>query len=118
MVYKIVGMVLFLIVIILNKMYYSQGWWDSASFIVVLSASVFVWMVYFFLKRKWDFFAKNVSVFLGIMYSLIWGISLIFAGKESLIYPLITIPTGYGLILGVISNYVYARRRKSDRKID
>lgn len=115
MVLKMVGMLLFLFIIFFEKLYYALGWWDAVSFLVVFMGSVFVWLIYFFLKRKWDFFAKNVSVFLGIAYSFIWGINLMFFGHKSLIFPLAIIPMGYGFILGVISELIYRRYTNADQ---
>lgn len=89
-----------------------MGWWDTTSFLIIFFGSTLVWTVYFFLKRKWDFFARNISIFLGMVYGFIWGIELLLSNHASLIFPLVTIPIGYGLTFSIISDCVYKRGRR------
>ena len=118
---KIIGFIIFLFIIFYKGMYQSFGWWDFVSLLIVFLGSALVWMVYFFLKRKWDFFAKNISVLLGIVYGFIWGIELLTSNHANLIFPLVTIPIGYGVILSIISGCIYKRRNfhgEGTEKID
>lgn len=118
MILKLAGIIVFLFVIIKEKMYYSLGWWDLVSFLIVVLGSIFVWIVYFFLKRERDFIVGNISVILGIGYGFIWGIVLLVSGNSALIFPLVTIPVGYGLITSAISDYIYARGHRDAGKAD
>lgn len=115
MVLNIIGTIVFIIIILIEKLYYSFAWWDSFSFLVVLLGSVLVWFLYFIFKHEWDFFAQNASVFIGLAYGIIWGIKLMFSDNISLIYPLVVIPIGYGCALGIISNLIYRRHNNADK---
>lgn len=118
MIVKIVGFIAFLFVIFFKHMYYSAAWWDRLSLLITLGGSIAVWILYFFLKRKWDFFARNISIFLGIAYGFIWGIELMVTNHASLIFPLVTVPIGYGLFISIISNYIYERAYRDEKDID
>lgn len=109
MIFKIIETIVFLLVIILEKMYVSMGWWDSVSLIIVLGGSILVWLFYKLRGRKWDFVARYISVFLGIAYSIIWSIILMLNYSASVIFPLAVIPAGYGFVLGILSELIYRR---------
>lgn len=76
--------------------------WDSVTLSIVLGGSMLVWLIRFVCKRKWSFFTRNISLFLGAAYSAVWGIQLVLSGNAALILPLAVVPVLYGIILKLV----------------
>lgn len=106
---NVIGVVLFWVIIVLKKLYYSLAFWDGISFLIVVGGSSLVWFIYYMRHREWDFFARNIAVFLGLFYAILWGIELVCQGHKDVLLATVSIPLGYGFICSLIANLVYHR---------
>lgn len=99
-------------------MFFISNLWDSVSFFIVFGGSVAIWLLFMRRHSQPDFFIKNISLFLGSFYSIVWGSRLIINGDRPFLFWMCLIPVFYGILLKLMVQLGFFIRQQMEKLRD
>lgn len=109
---KWLGLIGFLGLVVYEWAVHRMVMWDLPMFLVILGISAVVWDLYRLRARKWDFFARNVSIFVGMAYGALWTGELVMYGQMNMsLWYIPVIPIGYGVVFSILFELAVRRKK-------